>query len=189
MTEWVLVVPVRRAGKSRLDVPGVDRAALARSIAHDTLEVAASVADVLVVTDDDIDLPGVRIVDDPGGGLGAAIDAGLSVAGFGHRGVLLGDLPALRADDLVLALEAAEAVPLGVVPDADGTGTTLVTATPGVSLTPSFGEGSYQRHVAAGFADLPVPAASTLRQDVDTAAQLEAARIVGLGPRTAALLG
>jgi 2-phospho-L-lactate/phosphoenolpyruvate guanylyltransferase len=189
VSDWVLVVPVRRAGKSRLEVAGVDRAALAHAIALDTLEVAASVAEVIVVTDDEFDLPGIRVVDDPGGGLAGAIEAGLAVAGFGHRGVLLGDLPALRADDLRLALDAAEAIELGVVPDADGTGTTLVTATPGVALVPSFGEGSFTRHVDAGFADLPVPAGSSLRADVDTADQLETAAALGLGPRTAALLG
>lgn len=189
MSDWILVIPVRRAGKSRLDVAGVDRPALARAIALDTIEVAASVADVIVVTDDEIDVAGIRVVDDPGGGLDPAIAAGLSVAGFGHRGVLLGDLPALRPDDLQLGLDAAEAVELGVVADAEGTGTTLVTATPGVGLTPAFGDGSHARHLAAGFVELPVPAASTLRRDVDTAAQLEAARALGMGPRTTALLG
>ncbi len=57
-----------------------------------------------------------------------------------------------------------------------------------MAWTSSFGDGSFARHVALGCAPLEIPDASTLRRDVDTAAQLEAARALGLGPRTAALL-
>ncbi|HKP07017.1 MAG TPA: 2-phospho-L-lactate guanylyltransferase, partial [Microbacterium sp.] len=52
----------------------------------------------------------------------------------------------------------------------------------------SFGDGSFARHVALGCEALPIPDASTLRRDVDTAAQLDAAHALGLGARTAALL-
>src|SRR5690606_25855299 len=50
---WIVVVPVKRAtdGKSRLDVAGTDRAALAHAIALDTLEAATAcelVAQVVV---------------------------------------------------------------------------------------------------------------------------------------------
>jgi 2-phospho-L-lactate guanylyltransferase len=75
-----------------------------------------------------------------------------------------------------------------VVPDAEGTGSTLVTARPGVAWAAAFGAGSFARHTALGCAPLPVPAASTLRRDVDTAEQLADAAALGLGPRTTALL-
>ena len=104
------------------------------------------------------------------------------------RAALLGDLPALRPADLADALRAAASVDRGVVADAEGTGSTLVAARAGVAWQSSFGDGSFARHVELGCAPLPVPDASTLRRDVDTADQLAAARALGLGPRTAALL-
>ncbi len=72
------------------------------------------------------------------------------------------------------------------VADADGTGTTLLAHAHPDALR--FGADSYARHLAAGAAPLDVAVGSSLRQDVDTAAHLAAARTLGLGPRTAALL-
>lgn len=200
---WVVVVPVKPSAraKSRLEVPGVGRADLARAIALDTLAAATAcdlVAQVVVVTDDAAlareaaMIPALRFVPEgDAAGLDAAVGAGVAAIDPGGRmprAALLGDLPALRPDDLAQALRAAASVPRGVVPDAEGTGSTLVTGGPGVGWTSSFGEGSFDRHVALGCAVLPVSDASTLRRDVDTAAQLEAARALGLGPRTSALL-
>lgn len=200
---WIVVIPVKRAarGKSRLDVPGADRAALAHAIALDTVEAAARcelVLQVVVVSDDPAlareaaIIPALRFV--PEGeprGLDAAVAAGVAAIdpwGRMPRAALLGDLPALRPSDLVDALRAAASVDRAVVPDAEGTGSTLVTANGGVEWTSSFGDGSFARHTALGCEALAIPDASTLRRDVDTAAQLEAARALGLGPRTAALL-
>ena len=73
-------------------------------------------------------------------------------------------------------------------PDAEGTGTTLVTAGSGIPLLTSFGARSYARHVELGCVPLEISDDSSLRHDVDTAAQLEVAAERGLGPRTAALL-
>lgn len=200
---WVVVIPVKRAtrGKSRLDVPGADRADLARAIALDTIEAAARcelVLQVVVVSDDaalareSAMIPALRFV--PEGephGLDAAVATGVTAIdpdGRMPRAALLGDLPALRPGDLADALRAAASLPRAVVADAEGTGSTLVTASAGVGWTSSFGEGSFARHVDLGCEPLQIPDASTLRRDVDTAAQLEAARALGLGPRTAALL-
>lgn len=104
------------------------------------------------------------------------------------RAALLGDLPALRPDDLAAGLAAASAVERGVVADAEGTGSTLVTARAGLEWSSAFGEGSFARHVALGCAEVEVAADSTLRRDVDTAAHLSDADALGLGPRTRALL-
>lgn len=211
---WHVVVPVKPAefGKSRLAVDGVDRTALARAIALDTLEAtarASHVAEVIVVTADEAlhaELGGwgerveaairtgrarVRLVRESApAGLDAAIRAGLASVPLDRpRAVLLGDLPALRPTDLDAALVHASALDLGLVPDAEGTGTTLVTARASVPLSPAFGPGSAARHRTAGHVDLAVDAASTLRRDVDTAAQLHAALALGAGRRTAALLG
>lgn len=214
---WSVVVPVKPAaiGKSRLAVPGVDRQALARAIALDTIAAASAarrVAEVVVVTDDtdvraafasmrrdgDRSLSAadrgmlraetgaavVRAVADPGNGLNGALAVGLDAATGSARAVLLGDLPALRPADLDDALGRATGP--AVVADANGTGTTLFAHARADLL--AFGPGSYARHVAAGAAPLAIARASTLRHDVDTARQLEAARALGLGPRTAALL-
>lgn len=201
---WIVVVPVKppARGKSRLDVTGVDRAALAHAIALDTLEAATRcelVAQVVVVTNDpalareSAAIPALRFVPEGDGrGLDAAIATGMAAMDPNARmprAALLGDLPALRPADLADALGAAASVDRGVVPDAEGTGSTLVTASAGVEWASSFGDGSFERHVALGCAPLPVSDASTLRRDVDTVDQLDAARALGLGPRTAALLG
>ncbi|MFT4219343.1 MAG: 2-phospho-L-lactate guanylyltransferase [Microbacterium sp.] len=195
---WAVVVPVKGNGKSRLAVPGLDRAALARAIALDTIEAvaaAALVTTVVVVTDDAettatlAGIPKARAVAEPAPrGLNPAIAYGLDAAGDTARAVLLGDLPALRPDDLDAALRLAADVELGAVADAEGTGTTLVTTRRGIPFSPAFGEGSFVRHVAQGCVALGIRDASTLRRDVDTAAQLADAASRGLGPRTAALL-
>lgn len=182
---WTVVIPVRPAGKSRLVVPGVDHAELARAIALDTIEAASLVADVRVVTTDPtLALPGTALVREPEPrGIADAVRRGL-VGVTGHRAVLLGDLPGLDPADLAEALRLAEQAALSAVADAERTGTTLVAATAGHDLVPSFGDGSWSRHVAAGFTPLDVPAASSVRRDVDLAEHLAG----HLGPRTAATL-
>ncbi|KHL00099.1 hypothetical protein LK09_00190 [Microbacterium mangrovi] len=195
-TRWTIVIPVKPAthGKSRLRVPGVGREQLARAIALDTIAAAAAAARVIVVTDDEQTARearalGADVCPDPGAGLDAAVAAGASLAGSdAYRAALLGDLPALRPDQLAAALREAASLPRAVVADADGTGTTLVTAAPGMPWASAFGDGSFARHVALGCVALGVPDTSSLRRDVDTAAQLAAASALGLGPRTSALL-
>lgn len=219
MTGWAVVVPVKdpARGKSRLEVPGVDRVALARAIALDALDALVAcdqVAQVIVVTDDPAlplhaaSIRGLRWIDETGerarraeaivagargeaipAGLDGAIALGMAEAGIGMpRAALLGDLPALRPDDLAEALREAASLDRAVVADAEGTGSTLVTAAPGVAWQSSFGDGSFARHVALDCTPLQIRDASTLRRDVDTADQLEAARVLGLGPRTSAVL-
>ncbi|GAA3544107.1 2-phospho-L-lactate guanylyltransferase [Aeromicrobium flavum] len=184
---WTVVIPVKPAthGKSRLEIPGVDRVELARAIALDTIAAAAEVARVVVVTaDPTIDLPGVEVVVEPAArGIAVAVADGLAVASTERRAVLLGDVPGLRPADLSDALALAEGTRLGAVPDEERHGTTLVTAREG-DLPAAFGPDSWAKHQAAGFAELLVPASSTLRRDVDRADHL-----VGvLGPRTSAVL-
>ncbi|GGJ81425.1 2-phospho-L-lactate guanylyltransferase [Agromyces bauzanensis] len=99
--------------------------------------------------------------------------------------VLLGDLPALTADELDSALEAASRHPLAFVRDADGTGTTLATAAVGVAFDPQFGPGSAARHAAAGFVELEASGAPGLTRDVDTVDGLETVLHHGVGDHTA----
>lgn len=190
MPRWSVVIPVKPAllGKSRLRHP----AAVAAAIALDTVAAAvATVVDgervrVIVVTADDAiaveaEALGAEVVrEDAPAGLRAAIERGLAQA-TGNRAVLLGDLPALRPPDLVAALTAAATEPRAFVSDAEGTGTTLVTARSGEVLLHHFGADSARRHRDAGLVELAVPAGSTLRRDVDLPEHLDALAADGTG--------
>jgi 2-phospho-L-lactate guanylyltransferase len=180
-------------GKSRL-ARGAD---LARAIALDTIDACRQVPGirVVVVTADPAIMAEARalgaeiVVEDTPAGIAAAVDRGLAGARLDSpRGALLGDLPALRPADLAAALDEAARHEQAFVPDAEGTGTTLVTASAGFELVHRFGEHSAAAHAAAGLVRLPVPDGSSLRRDVDVLAQLDEAAAAGVGPRTAALL-
>lgn len=185
---WTVIVPVKPAeiGKSRLGA----EAGLVRAIALDTIDAALAavrVGRVLVVTSDrTLDTAAEVVHEVAPRGLAAAIATGLRAAGDGPRAVLLGDLPALRPEDLDDALHRAEAVPAGFVADREGTGTTLVTAAAGIELRHAFGPGSAAAHRELALARLVLPAASTVPLDVDTPEQLAATPRPG--PRTAAAL-
>jgi 2-phospho-L-lactate guanylyltransferase len=213
---WVVVVPVKPAARGKSRLAGVldddERAGLVRAMALDTIDAARSTAGVRRVVVVTADAPLRRTLtradgpssaapapvslvgeppasDDP---LGAALHAGHDEARRlepeAAVAVLLGDLPALRPDDLAAALGAAAARPTAFVADAAGTGTTLLTALPGAAFDPRFGPGSARAHAAAGHTALAVPAASTLRRDVDVPDDLRAAERAGTGRRTAAWL-
>lgn len=180
---FTIVIPVKGtdAAKSRL---GATRE-LARAIAQDTFEAALAVAPIIVVTAASArDFPGATVIADPGRGLDAAIAAGIASA-TGNVAVLLGDLPALLPDELSAALAIAETLERSFVPDADGTGTTLIAST--TDHAPAFGAGSAARHRAAGYAEIELSRDSGLRRDVDTREQLESLH-ERVGPRTRALL-
>lgn len=191
---WRLIVPVKPPpeAKSRLHADPD----LARAIALDTIHAVAAVrgvAELVVVTADrglGRDLPPrARVAREPApAGIAAAIERGLR----GRRSatpvaVLLGDLPALRGSELAAALALAHHLPGAFVADAEGTGSTLVTAAAGHDLRTHFGPDSAQRHRDAGLVELAVPAHTGLRRDVDLRAHLDALG-TGLGPRTRAQL-
>ena len=197
------MVPVKRLAlaKSRLYSAGRPRpehAALALALARDTVAAAAaapSVARVVVVTDDPEataamrDLGALVVPDEPDAGLNPALAHGASAAAAlaANDGVALlsADLPALRPAELDAALAAAAAYPRSFVPDAAGSGTTLLAATPGVPARPVFGDGSAAGHSASGAVEL-VGSWPSVRRDVDTPADLAAASALGLGPATRA---
>ena len=196
---WRVVVPVKGGpdAKSRLRAPdGVDRLVLARALALDTIAAAAEAVGperVVVVTSDAevaaaVAQLGARTEPDPGGGLNAAIQAGLdAVPSQRPAAVLLGDVPALRAADLYAALTAGDDVERWFVPDAEGTGTVLLGAREAALLKPRFGSGSAAGHEAGGHVRLDL-ALDRLRRDVDDEASLGEALRLGVGPNTASLL-
>ncbi|HVX07779.1 coenzyme F420-0:L-glutamate ligase [Humibacter sp.] len=139
----------------------------------------------------------VEIVPDPGGGLNAAVAAGLAhaqgLAREAFTAVLVGDLPALTSADLSSALRlAGEAArgghPVAFVADGEGTGTTTITVAPGAVAPTRFGANSRALHADAGYLELGVPVESSLRSDVDEPDAL-AALGERLGAATRRLLG
>lgn len=195
---WTVLVPLKSTpdAKSRLLPASADAAAharLVRAIRADTVAAASGAAGVARV---------LIVVDRPGAGQGAdefvqtapGLNAALAEAAAHAKArwpadgvaALAGDLPALRPEELGAALSAAAAHPSAYVPDADGTGTTLLAAAPGTELDPHFGVDSAARHRRTA---AELSAAPGLRRDVDTAADLAAAIDLGVGPATAVVLG
>jgi 2-phospho-L-lactate/phosphoenolpyruvate guanylyltransferase len=213
---WVAVVPVKSLtrAKSRLRgaLPGVAHERLVLGLLRDTLTavLACPVVDELIVVTNEPRAAGLaaelgaRVAPDaPDAGLNPAFAHGAALAGAVPVAALTGDLPALRPAELAAGLAAAGVTAAGAaaggglaadgggrgfVPDAAGTGTTLLTAPSGAALRPRFGPGSAAAHAASGAVPLVGPWPS-LRLDVDTAADLRAAAALGLGPATARLYG
>jgi 2-phospho-L-lactate/phosphoenolpyruvate guanylyltransferase len=202
--DWAVVVPVKRlaAAKTRLrnttTTSAVPHDQLVLAFAQDTVRAALAcplVSEALVVTDDPVataalERLGARVVPDkPDAGLNAAVAYGAATLARPARWVaaLTADLPALRPAELAAALRAAATAPRrGFVPDAAGTGTTLLVAPPLVALDPRFGPGSAASHLASGARRLDGPWPS-LRRDVDTRDDLAEAARLGLGPATGTL--
>jgi 2-phospho-L-lactate guanylyltransferase len=199
---WVAVVPVKSlaGAKSRLRgaLPGVPHERLVLGLLRDTLAAVLAcpgVGGLIVVTNEPraaelaVGL-GARVAPDaPDAGLNPAFAHGAALAGAVPVAALTGDLPALRPEELAAGLAAAARVGVrAFVPDASGTGTTLLTAPPGAALGPRFGPGSAAAHATSGATPLVGPWPS-LRRDVDTAADLAAAATLGLGAHTARLYG
>nr|WP_202451536.1 2-phospho-L-lactate guanylyltransferase [Streptomyces sp. SID4948] len=197
-----MVVPLKplARAKSRLAPElGAVRPALALAFALDTVAAAlacAEVADVTVVTDDEVagrELAGLGafvVADEPAAGLNAALRHGAARVRDRRPpapvAALNGDLPALRPAELSMVLrEAARAQERAFLADTAGVGTTLLTALPYVPLSPGFGGASRARHLASGAAEIALPGVPSVRQDVDTADDLRAALLLGVGPRTA----
>lgn len=199
MPSWSVVIPAKRlaVAKTRLRpltaLLGDGHEDLVLALLADTVTAALGselVAEVVVVTDDPAAGGLVRglgartVADEPDAGLNAALEHGASAARHPAVAALSSDLPALRPEELTAALDAASGVPRAFVTDAQGTGTTLLTAV-GVPLRPSFGPGSAEAHRAGGATLLTGPWPGLVR-DVDTDADLRAALALGTGPRTTA---
>ena len=201
---WDLVLPVKGGvgAKSRLGPAGAVRVGLARAIALDCVAAVTGCAVVTraVVVTLDVEVRrealalGAVVVPEsrPGAGLLAAVRDGLAACTTGPAGVLLADLPALRPDDLALALAACgralrDGAGAVVVPDAEGSGSVLLAGAAADLLQPAFGPGSALAHEAGGARRLELELPG-LRRDVDTPAELAAAESLGVGPRTAEVL-
>ncbi|MGN6302127.1 MAG: 2-phospho-L-lactate guanylyltransferase [Angustibacter sp.] len=198
---FTLLVPVKEGAgaKTRLDAVGpAARADLMAAFARDAITAAqaADLVEVYVVGDADalgpaLDGLEVTVLRDEGhGDLNRALVAAAQRVSRPDRGVavMLADLPCLRTADLEAAL--SEAIRSGgrrFVADAEGSGTTLLAAPPGVDVEPRFGVGSAGAHAASGA--LPVTGElASLRLDVDTTDDLERAIGFGVGAHTARVI-
>lgn len=190
---WTVVVPVKATsrGKSRIQLAPPLRRALARALATDTLTGVLSarrVGAVVVVLEDDAD--GAALHRDLGRDRGPAVDRltllptdtrelnaaigdGLAVAGSGPVAVLPADLPGVTGAELDRVLAAADdeftaGRAMLVVPDRQGSGTTLLAGSSPAAVRQRYGRGSFAAHLAAGGRELIVGADSPVRRDVDT---------------------
>ncbi|MEO6791340.1 MAG: NAD(P)H-dependent glycerol-3-phosphate dehydrogenase, partial [Ornithinibacter sp.] len=135
---------------------------------------------------------GVRLgqgmaVEDPGQGLDSAVAAGAAAAHTGRVAVVLADHPALRPEEVRIALAATELLGAAVIADADHDGTALLTLPGGPGARTAFGPGSAAAHERLGHTRLHLDLPGLLR-DVDDAASLAAAVRLGVGPHTAQAL-
>jgi len=115
-------------------------------------------------------------------GLNAAVRAGLAraVAGAARRALVLpADVPLITATELASLLGSAAAggsPRLTLVPAADGEGTNAMLLVPPTAIKPSFGPGSYMRHLAQALArrlDVEVLHLPGLATDIDCPRDLE----------------
>jgi 2-phospho-L-lactate/phosphoenolpyruvate guanylyltransferase len=201
------ILPVKRfsRAKQRLSA-GVApelRAELARAMVADVLDALArtpSIDSVIVVSGERslaqaaADRGAIVVVDDLESGQSAAVTSGLDAArAAGAERVLCvpGDCPGIDAAEVEALLRARPHAKreVVVIPDRHGTGTNGLLLTPPDVITPSFGAGSCERHLAlaraAGVAARLAHPRSLLL-DVDTGADLEAlCALAGVGPGAA----
>jgi 2-phospho-L-lactate guanylyltransferase len=201
--------------KSRLratvrgQIPVPDATALATAFLRDVIDASAGairVGRVLVISPDPIVEKVVAesdcgfIPEDPPpdgtaiSGINRAIVQAVAQVRASHPTAsvvaLTGDLAALTSDSLDAAFALSESYEAACfVADRHGTGTTALMLPRGFWTQPQFGMGSAAAHVAAGVTDISREVGLDLRSDVDTAADLDDAIELGVGPHTARLLG
>lgn len=205
----VLAVKQLDRAKSRLARADADeRRRLVLAMFEDTLDAvtAAGVPRIVVVSPDPVvldrtrerggiarreqDGPGSALTTAPRqGGLNAALRYGAARA-RGDVLYLQADLPALRAESLGAAIDAARAHPASFVADRHRTGTALLYVRRGAEFTPEFGADSAAAHRRAGAVELDPEHARwpDLRCDVDTEADLAACLRLGAGRHTSAVV-
>lgn len=199
---WAVVLPVRSFGQAKPGLTaqiGGHHAELAHAFYLDTLRAVRAtpgVGLVVVVTADPLAasqagiLGAVTVAEQPGGaGAEGAAQRGVdSLAPDTPVAVLVADLPALRPEELHQALTAAGRHRRSFVPDRAGSGTTALMARRAAELRPLLGPGSRHRNAAAGAYEIVLPPTGGLRLDVDTRPDLTAARALGMGQYSAAVL-
>ncbi|HZG50021.1 MAG TPA: 2-phospho-L-lactate guanylyltransferase [Thermoleophilaceae bacterium] len=181
----IAILPVKSfaAAKQRLaeELQAELRHALARAMLADVLRAlrgSSRIDELAVVSADPVAKVLAReqearvLHDDAQAGQSPAADVGIRhalAAGFERALLVPGDTPLLDAGELDELLAGSGAV--AIVPDRHGAGTNALVLAPPDAIEPSFGPGSFERHLAAaeraalGHSVERVP---TLMLDVDT---------------------
>ncbi len=204
-SDVALIIAVKRlaAAKTRLApvFSARTRESVVLAMLVDTLSAAAGVGSfgsITVITPDEAAgtaaaALGANVLADPTPeGHGDPLNNAITVAeqeaaeSFSNVVVLQGDLPALQTQELSEAVAAARHHQRSFVADRLATGTAALFAF-GSALDPKFGSDSSARHRRSGAIEL-TGAWPGLRCDVDTPADLAAARRLGVGAATARAL-
>jgi 2-phospho-L-lactate guanylyltransferase len=155
------ILPVKKPSraKTRLgrDLGDGRREAVARTLLDDALRLLAAVdfLDWWVVSDDPEVLDRARsdgheAIDDPAGGLNAALELALAAAatqGAASALIVPADVPLATAGDVGEICDTGETSDVVLVPSRRDGGTNALHLRPPDLLTPRFGTGSLQAHV------------------------------------------
>jgi 2-phospho-L-lactate/phosphoenolpyruvate guanylyltransferase len=190
-----VVIPFAGAeGKTRLHSSTRIRGALAHAMFCDVLAACVPIGRTRVVTPDDEGADaardvGAEVVEDPGGGQGVAVQAGLEGVEPGGILVVNADVPCVVPHDLRSLLAATPAGSFALVEALDGTTNALSLPAP-EAFAPLYGPASSDRfraHAASLGVEAVSVALPNLADDVDTLEDL--ARLeVRAGPHTQARL-
>ena len=190
-----VVIPFAGAeGKTRLHSSTRIRRALARAMLCDVLAACVLVGHTRVVTSDDQGAAaardsGAEVVGDPGGGQGAAVQAGLEGVEPGGVLVVNADVPCVVPHDLRTLLAATPAGCIALVEALDGTTNALSLPSP-EAFAPLYGSSSSDRfraHAASLGVEAVTVVVPNLADDVDTMEDLTRLQLRA-GPRTQACL-
>lgn len=190
-----VVIPFAGAeGKTRLHDSSRIRRALAHAMFCDVLAACVPIGHTRVVTPDDEAAAaardaGAEAVADPGGGQGAAVQAGLQGVEPGGILVVNADVPCAVPHDLRSLLAATPIGGVALVEALDGTTNALSLPVPD-AFAPLYGPGSSDRfraHAASLGLEAVSVSVPNLAEDVDTMEDLARLQLRA-GPRTQACL-
>ena len=190
-----VVIPFAGAeGKTRLHTSRRIRRTLSLAMLGDVLAACIAVGQARVVTADSDGAEvardaGAGVVDDPGGGQGAAVASALADVEPGAMLVVNSDLPCAVPDDLRALLAATPAGGMALVEALDGT-TNALSISAAETFAPMYGRDSaarFRAHARDLGLDSVSVAIPTLADDVDTLDDLNRLHL-RLGPLTQAAL-
>jgi 2-phospho-L-lactate guanylyltransferase len=190
-----VVIPFAGAeGKRRLHSSARIRRALAQAMFCDVLAACVLVGSTRVVTPDEEATAaareaGAEAVDDPGGGQGPAVQAGLDGVELGGILVVNADVPCVVPTDLRSLLAATPAGCIALVEALDGT-TNALSLPSADAFAPLYGPSSsdrFREHAASLGVEAVSVALPNLAEDVDTMDDLTRLQLRA-GPRTQACL-